>query len=221
MYDKQPPRIVAVRPAKPLLATCLFQAIAAAALAVGSSVRVETILGFGPLTAGAGFLVALAALRRRQLGLLLYGLSAPLVTAVLAMLIGAFHWSPREAAWPARILLGSYGVAVWYASTRMVRLPRAEPPKLPGDTTRGEWQFNIRTLLVLVTSVSLLLGVMRLLPGRGEMAMFLFYAGAVFAITCALAGVHLIRWIRARQVLTLHGVEQPGISSVEHKHELS
>lgn len=72
-------------------------------------VSIESIIFTGALFAPTGLLVTACALRcGNQIGII-YGLSAPLLSLAVFILINYNGWSPHGAYWPVNSILSAYG----------------------------------------------------------------------------------------------------------------
>lgn len=177
---------------KLLAVVCCVQAAVAVAAAVGTFVEVESIIGFGPAMAVLGFVLALVSLRRMSVNLLLFGLSASFVTAVLAICIAVFEWNPNDVKIPSRVLLTLYAIVAvnWGTVTGTINMLF---PSEPQPTNKSRFSFSILSLLGVITFMSLLFALLRQLVGKGEMAWFAVYGAFVLILSEAIFLWFLIR----------------------------
>ena len=164
---------------------CALQAGATAVAALMSYWSIHTIVGTGPVMALAGFGLAIYARRRKLIWLMLFGLSAPLVTSLVALAISGLGWSPPEAERPVRGLLTAYAiVAVALAAAAGVVERRDGPTAVRADVRRMG-QFSLRTVLGITTLACALMGMAKYLSWWGDYAMFALYGLGVLACVAA------------------------------------
>jgi hypothetical protein len=171
---------------KLLAGLCWVQAGVATAAAVGTFVQVETIVGFCPAIAFLGLVLAFVSLQRTSLNLLLFGLSCPVVTSTIALLIASLHWSPTQATLPVRVLLTlNAGItAVWGALTSR-HIIRSW--SLNTSAARSGFRFSVLSLLGVVTFACLVFALLRHLHGLSEWAWFAVYGVGVLVLSVAVS----------------------------------
>lgn len=174
---------------KLLAGLCLIQAGVATAAALGTFASVETILGSCPAIAFLGLVLALLSLPRPSLNLLLFGLSCPIVTSTISLLIASLEWSPDEATFPVRVLLTlNAGVTVvWGALTARQTIRPKSSKSLDTSTGKSRFRFSILSLFGLVTGTCVLFALLRHLAGSGEMVWFAVYGIGVLALALAVS----------------------------------
>lgn len=141
-------------------ATALWaaQLVATVGMVIPAFVEIEWIMGAGPLLSIAGLVMAAVACRLQSTVVLLYGLSAPLVCALCAGLIAINSWGPEESRLPIGVIIVVYALLVVplaWGAFRQIRQPRAEPRDMPPR----DWQFSLRSLLILMTAVCVVIAV--------------------------------------------------------------
>jgi hypothetical protein len=158
-------------------------------------VEVESIVGFCPAIAFLGFVLALVSLQNGSLNLLLFGLSCPIATSMVALLISSLSWSPPQATIPVRVMLTlNAGVTVVWGAWTARQIIRS----CPLDASAGKWtfRFSLLALLGLITLMCILLALLRQLAGSGEMVWFAVYGIGVLVISFA---VFIWFWYRVKR----------------------
>jgi hypothetical protein len=159
------PAVTTLRPPAVFCLVLMSGAIFAALLVWWET---ETLVGAGPLLALASFALAWTATRIRSRPLLYYALLQPVVTGAMAISISVFHWGPREATIPARIVFTASAIAaVAWGAIVIVKLPRSAGPTSPRQRCEPP-RFSIRALLGLTTTVCLFLVVGKALHWAGD-----------------------------------------------------
>jgi hypothetical protein len=132
---------------------CAAQLLTAFGALCGAIIELESIVGTGPVLTVVGLLTAWVTRHYNSRYLLMFGLSAPAVSAFGAILIAGFHWSPPEARAPIITLLTLYALPLIPAALvagylilrgTVVTIPLA---------SRTAWQYSLRTLLLTMTAV--------------------------------------------------------------------
>ena len=180
---------------KLLAGLCWVQAGTATAAALATLVEVESILGFFPAIAFLGLALALLAHKYTSLNLLLFGLSCPVATGMIALLIASFSWSPGQAAIPVLVILTlNAGVTcVWGALTAR-QITRTN--SLETSVEKLRFQFGLRGLFGIVTLTCILSALFRQLDGDGEMFLFAVYGISVLVLSLA---VSISFWYRVNR----------------------
>jgi hypothetical protein len=136
--------------------TWLFVAQMAATLiaVVSAVIDIESILLFGPFLSIYGLFIASLSFRRDRLLGLLFGLSAPTVSAFCLSLITTLEWSPGEAQVPVSALLVLYGFLCIPACALAVLELQISGNRYP----TANFQYSIAAMLVLMFLLALVLG---------------------------------------------------------------
>jgi hypothetical protein len=169
-----------------LAGACWIQAVAAVIAAVAVFVDVESILVSCPALALMGYVLALAAIQQVSISLLLFGLSCPIITSAIALLIASFDWGPREAVLPVRVLLTLNAATTLAWGTRVGRkILRCRSLVTAADAP--PFRFSLMSLLALVTFTCLLFAAVRRLAPDGEMVYFAAYGVTVLVLSLVVA----------------------------------
>jgi hypothetical protein len=178
---------------------CAVQLLAAVGALCGAIIQLETIVGTGPALTIVGLLLAVVTQRFNSWFLMLFALSAPLVCALGALLIAAFHWSPTAARSPIIALLTMYALPVIPASViasfAILRgngnIVSARP------VAQTTWQFSLKSLLLTMTAVCVFAALGQYVV-RMAMPDFPIVFGTFAFVSIALSAVILWRFKRNR-----------------------
>ena len=173
-------------PNKLLAGACWIQAAAAVTAALAAFVDVETILVSCPVIAFLGLVLASASLPRISVNLLLFGLSCPVITSAIALLIASFDWGPQEASLPVRVLLTlNAGATVVWGTLIGRRMMRGRFSATSGGTP--PFRFSLLSLLALITLTCLFFALLRRLAPDGERMFFAAYGFTGLALSLVVA----------------------------------
>lgn len=136
------------------IATALWIAQLLATLVMVTAVlyEIESILFTCPLLTLVGLALAAIGCRLDSSGLLIYGVSAPLVCAAGAGSIAVNQWGPSEARAPITLIAIVYSflcapMAAW--SFSQIRRMKREGPR----SQSLRWQFGLKSVLLLMTVI--------------------------------------------------------------------
>jgi hypothetical protein len=159
--------------------------VAALALLIGAAIAIESILVTGPILAVIGLMFCLLSSQLQSWPTLVFALSGPIVTAIVALMIVLFELGPREAQRPAIAVLAMYLIAMLpIAGFSLIKIYRWE--NAPASTA-PPWQFSLKTLLIVMTGACLVAASAKLIADTmyvRELPIFGGYALVVFAL-CA------------------------------------
>jgi hypothetical protein len=184
------------RPRRQVLAIVLFiaQLLVAIAGLIASWFNVESILATGPLLVVVGLSLAVAV---RPLGTwtpLLFGLSGPLISALVAFIIAAFRLGPPDAVWPVITIFAIYLIVLAALATFAIGQIRQWPHR---SSQLRVWRYSIKSLLGLMTIVAILTAVL------ASVAKAFYYFPVAFAafgsVAIVLAGVVVWRFAIQRR----------------------
>jgi hypothetical protein len=172
---------------------CWLQVAVATAAALTTLVDVELTIGFGPLLALFGFVIALFSVGRSSLNLLCFGLLGPVTTSLIALCIAFFRWSPSQAANPVLVILMlNAGVTcVWGVMTAR-QIARSNSMRTPAD--KPKFQFSLLSMVVLLTFTSILLAIFRKLTVFGVMGWFTVYGISVLVLSVVISVWYWMRF---------------------------
>jgi hypothetical protein len=174
------------RHSKFLTVACGVQAGAAAVAALAACVDVETILVSCPAIAFWGLVLSIFSIPRISLHLLLFGLSCPVATSTIALLIASFEWGPDQAELPVQVLLVlNAGVTVVWGTLTGRRIIRS--CSLDPAADKARFRFSLMSLLAIVTFTCVVLALLGRLAPKGEMVFFTAYGVGVLALSLAVA----------------------------------
>jgi hypothetical protein len=187
-----------VRPVKKLaIVLCAAQLLTAVGALCRAIIDIESIVGTGPALALIGLFLAVVVRRNESWFLLLFALSAPLVTALGALMIAVFHWGPPEAEAPITALLYVYALAMIPASVVAAhQILRGNVVAVPAS--QKKWQFSLRSLLVTMTGVCVFAALGQYLA-RMAIPDFPIVFGTFAFVSSALSAVILRRFFRSRR----------------------
>jgi hypothetical protein len=177
------------------------QLLATVGMLIAAFIEIEWIMVTGPLLSVAGLLMATFARRLQSAAVLCYGLSGPLVCALCAALIAINRWGPVESWLSIGVIIVAYAVLsapLAFVSIRQIRRPQAES----AIGQHRAWQFSLRTMLILVTSVCVSIAVARFFfqnVSPGEHVMF-----GSYALVCSLLSAGIAwRFVAARSAIAV------------------
>jgi hypothetical protein len=160
--------------------------VASLALLVGAAIQIESILVLGPLLAIIGLMLGLVSLRLESWPALVFALSGPSVTAIVALMIAVFEFGPPEAQTPVVAVLSVYLLFLLpLAGFTLIKIRRW---KSTSADLAAPWQFSLKTLLIGMTGVCLFAASAKLLADAmylGDHTIFGGYAIVVFALSAA------------------------------------
>ena len=148
---------------KPLLSRisvilCIALLLGIAGSAIAATVEIETIVATGPIFSVVGLLVAVGCVVSRSPANLFFGLSTPAFSFYIFFWIFTNSWSPQQAAVPVsstilgyELLMVPLGLYALYYTAAPAAKPLSQRP----------WQFNLRSLFILIFIASLTLGAAR------------------------------------------------------------
>lgn len=171
--------------------------IAVLVTAILLTVDIEMIIGCFPVCCVLGVLLTFAVTTLRSWLVFLWAVSAPLAVAGCSLAIGLSEWDPREAQYPI--------CATWWCYT-MLLLPIV-PPALrtiwrwraaENPSSRLQWRFQIKFLLVLMAALSVFLTFVRVVSGKR--IEHLLFAGGAAGLLLVLGIAFSLFWARLSPV---------------------
>lgn len=159
------------------------QALVTIAAVLAAVVEIESILGTGPVTSLLGLALALVARPLRSWPVFFYGISAPLVWAICALLIAVFDWRPGEAHAPIATILAIY--ALLAAPLALVALRHILHGRVPPRPI--VLRYSLKSLLYVMTALCVLLVLIRAIVQSQDEEAVIFGLFALVALS--LAGV--------------------------------
>lgn len=156
------------------------------ATAVSATIEIQTIAGWFPASSLAAFVLAFAVLPLRSVAAILFTLSVPLGTAGCSMAIALQQWSPQEAQVPISI-------AWWLFTVVHLGLAVAGNQAIWQQTATQwanspfRWQFQIRSILILMATLSVGLALCSRLLSAYDSPFYIF--------ACFSAGILLVTGI--------------------------
>jgi hypothetical protein len=173
-------------------AALILHLLGIAGSVVAAAVEIETIVGTGPVFSGVGGVVAECGRRCRMRGMFWLGISTLILSLFVFGLINVAEWSPGEAQRPVSVLLLIYEcVAIPAGLMALWRLWVAAP-----DQPSGPWQFNLRSLMLVMVLVAVALAAVR---AANRFSLGVLAAIAIGLCAAALFATGLI-WIAAQQL---------------------
>jgi hypothetical protein len=176
------------------------QVLAAGIMLIAAAIQIFSILGTGPTLSAIGLALAFTTRRVDSWQPVAFGLSAPVVCAFNAAVIGIGKLGPHEAAHPVAIILALYILAAIPLALLALRsIRRWQLTQIPGEPT--VWQYSMRSMLVWMTAVCMLVGagqfvVRWLMENHQRLDGFIFLGFALTAIL--LSSVVLWRFVAKR-----------------------
>ncbi|HEY3392225.1 MAG TPA: hypothetical protein VGK58_05940 [Lacipirellulaceae bacterium] len=142
-----------IRPARQFIAICVWYAQVLAILAMLAMViffDIETIVATGPTLTVIGLALALVTRPLVNLHVLLFGISAPLICALGALIIAFFELDPGEAYAPILTILSLYALLILPLALLARRTIREW-----SVTSRPRWvlRYNMKSLFAAMTGV--------------------------------------------------------------------
>jgi hypothetical protein len=146
-----------IRPSRQIWAIVLLamQCVAAIAAWVAARFTVESIVVTGPLLTIIGLALAVAVRRIDVWMPLLFGLSAPVLSALGALIIAVFHLGPDAAQRPILAILSVYLICL-VPVAMVVFYQILQWPVYPFVGAPRAWRYSLKALLVLMTAVCVL-----------------------------------------------------------------
>ena len=173
------------------------QLLAALAMLIAAAVSVESILVTGPLLSIVGLLLGSVTQPLRSWWTLLFALSAPLIAALISLVIAVFNLGPGLAQNPVVALMSIYLLFALPAAVVPFRIIRRWD--VQSSVSRPTWQFSVKTLLLIMTGVCLLAAIGRLLIAASMDDEMLVFGGFTLGII-ALCALLIGRFVAFRSV---------------------
>jgi len=143
---------------------CLVQLWGTAVAVALAAHEIESIVVTGPVFTLLGLVVVtLGAIDGRGTAVL-YGLSAGLISLFVFLLINGKGWGPGPAAFPVTLILLGYELAIVPIGLLALHGIISRHPRMP---LRPAWQFNLRSLLLIMLLVGVDLAIVRLAMHQG------------------------------------------------------
>ena len=153
---------------------------------IAAIAQIESILVTGPVFSAVGFVVAFGWIASRSPASIAFGLSAPGISFFLLVLINLLSWGPAEAAHPVPAMLLGYEAVIIPVGLMALYRTLAASPQYP---RRWVWQFNLRTLFVIIFAASLAFGVTRVFVPSGASIRLVIAIGGCVATVIAMGFV--------------------------------
>ncbi|MBC7856967.1 MAG: hypothetical protein IAF94_26355 [Pirellulaceae bacterium] len=185
---------------KPLLTgvfsvLCIAQLLGIAGSAIAATVEIESIVATGPIFSIVGLLAAVGCVVSRSPANLFFGLSTPVFSLCIFFWIFTNSWSPQQASVPVSSTILGYELAMvplgLYALYHTAA-PAAKP------LLQRPWQFNLRSLFILIFIASLTLGAAR--PFLHTFGSSIRHYIAIIFCVLTLFGIGVTLWLSLRQL---------------------
>jgi hypothetical protein len=151
------------------------QVLATVTAVAACAAEIHSILFTGPALTLAGLALAVVARPLCSWSVLGYSLSAPLISAIGAVSIAMFRWGPDEAEDPILAILFLYAfVAIPAALIVFPQLLNWSILPRPGATF--PWQFSLKSLLLITTSVCVVVTALRFVFATSTLADYLVFS---------------------------------------------
>lgn len=157
---------------------CLLQLWGTAVAVALAADDIRTIVVTGPLFTSLGLVVVLTGAIDRRLSPVLYGLSAGLISLFVFLLINGNGWGPDPAAFPVTLILLGYELAI--APFGLLAL-YGTIGRHSWTQSRDLWQFNLRTLLVIMLLAGVDMAIVRVAKDQGASTLGIFAVGVGMA----------------------------------------
>jgi hypothetical protein len=174
------------------------QVVMTVAAIIAAAIKLETIVGTGPILSVIGLALARATRPLRSWAAQLFALSGPMVSAFCALLIAVLHWGPDVARRPILTIGAIYillAIPIAWQSLQQVLQWQVDATSREGTL----WQFSLKSLLILTTAAGVLLLPARWILKELPLANFSIGFGLYAGVTAALAGVALWRFVSRRR----------------------
>lgn len=172
---------------------CIALLLGIAGSAIAATVEIETIVATGPIFGIVGLLAAVGCVVSRSPSSLLFGLSTPAFSFYIFFWIFTKSWSPQQAAVPVsstilgyELLMVPLGLYALYYTAAPAAKPLSPRP----------WQFNLRSLFILIFIASLALGAAR--PFLHVFGSSLRHYIAIIFCVLTLFGIGVTLWLALR-----------------------
>lgn len=136
-----------MRPAAIVFASlCFIQLLGVCGSVIAAAIEIETIMVTGPIFSVAGVVVACGWKVSRNPLIVVFGLSAAVVSTFTFFLIFSLSWSPEDAAFPVPLMLLGYEFVIvpigLFSIYRLLIIPQK-------NTVERTRQFDLRSLLIV------------------------------------------------------------------------
>ena len=138
---------------------CLVQLWGTAVAIALAAQEIHAIVVAGPIFTVLGLVVVTIGATDGRPTPVLFGLSAGLISLLVFLLINGNGWGPEEAAFPVTLILLGYELAIAPLGLLALHGTVSRHPRTP---SRPLWQFNLRSLLVIMLLVGVDLAIVRL-----------------------------------------------------------
>ena len=135
---------------------CIALLLGIAGSAIAATMDIESIVATGPIFSIVGLAAAVGCLVSRSPANLFFGLSTPAFSLCIFFWIFLKSWSPQQASVPISSVILCYELFV--VPLGLYALYRTLAPQ---TNSHRNWQFNLRSLFVLILIASLTLGAAR------------------------------------------------------------
>jgi hypothetical protein len=198
---------------KPLLTgvfsvLCIVLLLGIAGSAIAATVDIETIVATGPIFSIVGLLAAVGCVASRSPANLFFGLSTPLFSLCIFFWIFTKSLSPQQAAVPVSSTILAYELVIVPVGLYALFYTLAPIEK---SLSQRPWQFNLRSLFILILIASLTLGAAR--PFLHSFGSGLRHYTAIVFCVLTLFGIGVTLWLGLR----LHSLPVPRESALDAK----
>ena len=134
----------------------LAQAVMITVAMIAAAIRLETIVGTGPVLSVIGLALARATRSLRSWAERLFALSGSLISEFCALLIAIFRWGPDQARHPILTIGAIYillAIPIAWESLRQILQWQIDATSREGTF----WRFSLKSLLILTTAACVLL----------------------------------------------------------------
>jgi len=188
---------------------CVAQLLGIAGSAIAATVDIESIVGTGPIFSLVGLAVAVGCVISKSPANLFFGLSTPAFSLCIFFWIFTKSWSPQQAAVPVSTTILGYELLL--VPLGLYALYRTLAPAAKTRSARP-WQFNLRSLFILMFIAALTLGAAR--PFLHVVGPGLRHYVAIVLCVFTLFGVGVTLWLSLRRHFP---VAPPGFSPFADK----
>ena len=172
---------------------CIAQLLGIAGSAIAATVDIETIVATGPIFSIVGLLTAVGWVVSRSPSSLLFGLSTPVFSVCIFFWIFTNSWSPTQAFIPVSSTILGYELLMVPLGLYALYYTAAPAAK---HLSQRPWQFNLRSLFILIFIASLTLGAAR--PFLHVFGSSLRHYIAIIFCVLTLFGIGVALWLALR-----------------------
>jgi hypothetical protein len=172
------------------------QVVALAVMFIAAVIDVESIIFTGPAFTLVGLAHALVTRSLQSWITLVFALSAPLVCAIIAVLIPIFDWRPNDARLPVITILLVYAIVIAPVAGRALQIAWQWQANNQARAVLP-WQFSLKSILVTMTLFCVLLAAARFIVKQLDLDDGVFSGFA--AMVALLAALVIWRYLAFHQ----------------------